>query len=303
MKRIVIVYHKNCMDGLAAAYITKEAIQANRGVYFHYNEMITKAVQYGEEQSIFDDLNKDDIFYFVDFSLKREQMKELAKKVAIINVLDHHKTAEKELEKIEDEIENITIIFDMNKCGATLCYDYFFSLLPNAFPRRELFEYIEDRNLWKWQLENSKEISAGLKWLVLPNDIEYFKEIAQRYPDEKNKLEYIGKILLSDQDQAVNSKIKRTQEVVIKDVTFRALNATENISEIGNAICQKYSTPALIFFFTEKSEVVCSLRSLDELEDVSIVAKSFGGGGHRNACGFTVSPDSFYTIFYGSLLW
>ena len=36
---------------------------------------------------------------------------------------------------------------------------------------------------------------------------------------------------------------------------------------------------------------VFSLRSTDDGMDVSEIAKQYGGGGHRNAAGFTVSLD------------
>jgi oligoribonuclease NrnB/cAMP/cGMP phosphodiesterase (DHH superfamily) len=64
------------------------------------------------------------------------------------------------------------------------------------------------------------------------------------------------------------------------------LNATENISEIGNAICLKYNVPAMMYFILETGEVIFSLRSTDDLHDVSKIAKAYSGGGHRNACGF-----------------
>ena len=301
MKRIYIVFHKNCMDGLASAYITKAAIEHNNMQFSTFDELVAVPVQYGEEHIILEDesLTQDDIFYFVDFSLKRDQMCELSKKVNIINVLDHHKTAQSNLKDIEDECENITVIFDMDKCGATLCYDYFKQLLPQEFPSRELFEYIEDRDLWKWELELSKEISAGLRWLVEPNDIENFAQIAQRYKDEKNKLEYIGKIVTLQQQRQVDSKVKKVMDVIVEGINFKCLNATENISEIGNAICTKYNTPALVYFITEEMDVVCSLRSTDDMEDVSVVAKALGGGGHRNACGFTTNLDHLADLVLG----
>lgn len=298
MNRALIIYHKNCMDGLASAYITKEALSYSNDKYFFFTDIETLPLQYGEEEYLLNEmkLNKSDTIYFVDFSLKRDKMIELSKKVNIINVLDHHKTAKTELENIEDEVENITVIFDMEKCGATICYDYFMQLLPKEFPNRELFEYIEDRDLGKWELELSKEISAGLRWLVNTNDIEQFADIAQRYKDEKNKLEYIGKIVTLQQQREVESKIKKTKDITLEGINFKCLNATENISEIGNAICTTYNTPALVYFITEKDEVVCSLRSIDTLEDVSVVANALGGGGHRNACGFTLRFNDFMIL-------
>ncbi len=301
MKRAIIIYHKCCMDGLASAYITKEALANSNDKFFFFTDIETLPLQYGEEDYLLDEfkLDTNDTIYFVDFSLKRDKMIELSKKIQNIIILDHHKTAKAELENIEDEVENITVIFDMEKCGATLCYDYFKQLLPKEFPDRELFEYIEDRDLWKWELELSKEISAGLRWLVDPNNIEQFGDIAQRYKDEKNKLEYIGKIVTLQTQRQVDSKVKKVKDIKLQGINLKCLNATENISEIGNAICQEYSTPALVYFITEEMDVVCSLRSTDELEDVSVVAKALGGGGHRNACGFTTNLDHLADLLLG----
>lgn len=297
-----IVYHKNCMDGVAAACVVKAALEEFRNVYFYFQELKLIPCQYGEEQELFKDINEEDVFYFVDFSLKRDLMKELASKVSIVNVLDHHKTAQKELEGIENEIGNITVIFDMNKSGATLAYDYWKDLLPVDFPDREIFEYVEDRDLWKWELDNSKEINAGLRWLVEPNDVDSFKDVAYRFKEEKNKFDYVGKIVTLHQQREVDAKVKKVKDLKLFAIDFKAINATENISELGNAICQEYNTPALIYFFTQNDEVVCSMRSTDELADVSVIAKELGGGGHRNACGFTLDIESFTELIINRVL-
>lgn len=69
----------------------------------------------------------------------------------------------------------------MNKCGATIAYDYFENklnsnpglksnqeermlLVPQGDAERIncLFAYIEDADLWKWKLPNSKAFTSGL---------------------------------------------------------------------------------------------------------------------------------------------
>lgn len=287
-----IIYHKNCMDGIAAAFI------ANHTLTQEGKEVQAIPLQYGEEQVLFgrdpraalhEPLTKDDIIYFVDFSLKRDLMIELAAEVKEIIVLDHHKTAEQELQGLDEEQENITVLFDMESSGATMCYDYF---MPHL--QYDIFDYIEDRDLWKWKLPHSKEISAALRFKVKPNDLESFGRVYEDFDIEE--FAKIGDLLLTQQQIQVNSKIKKTKEFTLHDITFKVLNATENISEIGNAICEQYGMPALVYFITEKDEVVCSLRSIDTLPDVSVVAKAMGGGGHRNACGFTLSLSDFFSM-------
>lgn len=88
-------------------------------------------------------------------------------------VLDHHKTA---LETLNQGIAvggNVSKVIDMDRSGATIAYDFFKEKLLaigdhgktiNKFERvRPLFEYIEDADLWKWKLHNSKAFSSGLK--------------------------------------------------------------------------------------------------------------------------------------------
>ncbi|QDF28951.1 DHHA1 domain-containing protein [Halarcobacter anaerophilus] len=294
----IIVYHKNCMDGLASAFIAKDALL--KKAIAHEEDILTVPLQYGDEDKFFEDLaalieqrEKKLNVYFVDFSFKRDNMTKLLNISSIekVTVIDHHKTAFSELCDLNYDFKNFEFIYDESKSGAGLCYDYFESNL-----NKKMFAYIEDRDLWNWKLLNSKEINAYLQTFIEPNDIDSFNTEYENF-DYNYSLD-IGKALIKKQEQQVKSKTKKVNTIKIQHVEFNYVNATENISEIGNEICNKYQTPALVFFVNDKKEYVCSLRSLDNLADVSEVAKSFGGGGHRNAAGFTLSKEEFYTLFY-----
>ncbi|MDX9744474.1 MAG: DHHA1 domain-containing protein [Arcobacteraceae bacterium] len=291
---IKIIYHKNCMDGLASAFIARTTLEKRE------YEVQCIALQYGEEsilfgrnekQALLEPLSKEDVIYFVDFSLKRDLMIELSSMVKEIVILDHHKTAEENLRGLEEELENITIIFDMNKSGATLCYEYFFD---SGLTKKEVFNYIADRDLWKWEIPQSKEINEYLRFIIKPNDLESFKNMYASF--HESWFSENGSLLLSQINKQVASKVKKVQDIKILDIDFKIINATENISELGNKICEEYNTPAIIYFITENNEVVLSFRSLDTLPDVSIVAAALGGGGHRNACGCTLSLSAFMEL-------
>lgn len=98
-------------------------------------------------------------------------------------VLDHHKTALEMLGSGSSTNGNVTKVIDMDRSGATIAYDYFKEKLLSGdtssgidgavadFGRvRKLFEYIEDADLWRWRLPNSKAFSSGLKDLNLEFD-------------------------------------------------------------------------------------------------------------------------------------
>lgn len=83
------------------------------------------------------------------------------------------------LDEGEFSYKNVTKVIDMGRSGATIAYDYFKEKtlalkngnslsnhelgVHNFESSRRIFEYIEDADLWRWRLDNSKAFSSGLK--------------------------------------------------------------------------------------------------------------------------------------------
>ena len=178
------------MDGVSSAYIADNILKKN-------NTVTLVPLQYSKEDELFQlSLTKQDICYFVDFSLKRDKMLELAELVDRVIVIDHHKTAEAELVNLP---ENVEVNFNMNESGATLTWLYFYDE-----PIPEIFEYIKDRDLWNWKLPDSREISEALAFLIKPNDINSFRDNAFI---GTAALKEIGSTLLKKKNQQVQSKL------------------------------------------------------------------------------------------------
>jgi oligoribonuclease NrnB/cAMP/cGMP phosphodiesterase (DHH superfamily) len=277
------------MDGVASAFITDAALPKD-------TERELLPIQYGEEEKLFDKLRQLDYdvsVIMVDFSFKQKEMSDLLFTSVEVTVIDHHATAWQELEPLIQE-PNFTFHFNNEKSGATLTFEIF---KAKHGLRNGLFNYIEDRDLWKWKLAYSKEISEYLSLIVKPNDIESFKEAYELFNKDTKTFVKNGQTLLLKKQQSVNAKVKKAQEVTIKNTSFMLINATENVSELGNEIAKHFNKPACIFFFAENFKVVLSFRSTDELPSVSDIAKQFpGGGGHRNAAGCTITLDELSNI-------
>ena len=62
-------------------------------------------------------------------------------------------------------------------------------------------------------------------------------------------------------------------------------------SDLGHELANKSGTFGLVWSMAGDGQVHCSLRSNGEY-DVSAIAKVFGGGGHRNAAGFSTDIDT-----------
>jgi nanoRNase/pAp phosphatase (c-di-AMP/oligoRNAs hydrolase) len=56
-------------------------------------------------------------------------------------------------------------------------------------------------------------------------------------------------------------------------------------SDVGHDLADQSGTFGLCWFLDKDNKCRCSLRSNGDY-DVSVIAKAFGGGGHRNAAGF-----------------
>ena len=293
MKKELIITHKNCMDGLASAFILDTVFdKVGNGCEVLF-------LQYGDnfEELLFDayDLKNYSII-MADFSLSLEDMKRVAASCEFLTVLDHHKTAQKTLDGFGGE--NIEVTFDMNRSGALITYDWAkeyckendedFSL------KREFFEYVSDRDLWEFALNSSKEINEFIAFNTKQNDIESFASTYFNYFDERFTFINNGNLLLQKTEKSVikkADKVSKLKEIMLNGKKFLCLNATENISEIGNYICLNHDVMAAMYFITNDNKVIFSLRSIDSLDDASEVAKAFGGGGHRNACGFETTLD------------
>lgn len=281
MSQRLVIYHGNCYDGVTAAWIAYKALDAA----FEGGESNVEYLPLNYSDSPPNVKGKD--VYILDFSFKREIMRRLAYDANVLVCLDHHKTAQEALEGLAKEIlietgKPIEIIFDMNRSGAGITWDYFF---PDS-PRRDLVNYIEDRDLWKFQLECSRIYNAWIQSF----DIDLNTWINTVGPMFMTSVEILesGRSILRVQDKYVkqicfNAKLKKIGEYVAPYVQTAIL-----MSEVCDYLIKNYpgNYPFAFYSFERKDgKFQYGLRSRSDF-DVSIIAKSFGGGGHKNAAGF-----------------
>jgi len=224
----------------------------------------------------------------------------LIKGVNYVTVLDHHETAEDELRELEDRFDNCTIIFDNTLSGATITRKYcesrgtYFDNDTNF-----IIGYITDRDLWKWKLRDSKELSEAMAFKIKKNSIQSFQDFIDQFSFEKEV--QLGKILLSVTQKKVLSKadLKNIREVNLNGREFYCLNLTDHISETGNAICE-LGKPALMYFIIPDGTVIWSMRSTPDLGEISSVARKMGGGGHDMAAGFSTDIETLSKILFNN---
>ncbi len=252
-----VLYHKNCEDGFGAAWVAWKAL-GDQAEYI--------PVQHGDFLPELPDSSRVTI---LDFAYSRDVLIELGERMESLRVLDHHKTAAQDLAGLD------FVTIDMEKSGAMLAWEYWFP--GQAAPL--LLRYIQDRDLWLFQLESSAEVSAALR--SYPKDFQIWNSLS---------VADLAKDGIAIQ-RAINVQVSGHVEVAtlrtVGGYLVPVVNATCYQSEIGEQLNVRYpDNPfAACYFDRADGRRQWSLRSKGDF-DVSEVAQRFGGGGHRNAAGY-----------------
>lgn len=265
----LILYHGECYDGFGAAW----AAWRRYGHRADYQSCI-----YGQDPPSVEGRQE---LFLLDFTYPRDVLMTWAVRGTSINVLDHHLTAEKTLAASGAwPPTNCHILIDKEKSGARLAWEHFHSQSPNDLVP-ELIRHIEDRDLWRFALSDTKAIHMALQ--MYPFDFEVWDEICHDIPTLKRE----GEICLRLSAQQVDTICRNTQWKVIGGHTVPAVNTSLYSSEVCHRLCDRYPEAPFTAYYFDRGDGKrqWGLRSVGDF-DVSAVAEQYGGGGHKNASGF-----------------
>lgn len=272
MSNILCIYHGNCADGFAAAWVVKKFC----------TEVLKEEVEFfaGVYQNPPPNVEGKDVV-IVDFSYKRPILEKIRAEANTLIVLDHHKTAAEDLAGFEGAK------FDMFRSGAMITWDHFF---PELAPP-QLIRHIQDRDLWTFNLSGTREIQAAI--FSYPYDFETWDILMKTDPYD---LEKQGVAIERKHFKDIHELLavcKRRMKIAGYDVPVANLPYIFS-SDAGHimSIGEKF---AACYMDTPEGRVY-SLRSAADGMDVSEIAKIFGGGGHRNAAGFRTRSMNYDEI-------
>ncbi len=265
-QQTVILYHGKCPDGFGGAY----AAWKKFGDSAEYIPM-----QYGKP--IPEHMEGRDI-YFVDFCFDREKMNALTRIAKSITVLDHH-------EGVRDVATSFPGVFDPNRSGATIAWEYFHPHTPAPF----LFEYLEDYDLYRFTLPDTKALNAYLT--LEPYDFERWDEIvtALEQPEQRNTLIERGRIYAEHTDKLI-AHIGASADLVEFEGHTVYLSGTvlqAFTDYLGHELATK-QPPFAIMVRPVADGLRVSLRSVGDF-DVAVLARIYGGNGHPGAAAFRLA--------------
>lgn len=322
-----VLYHYPCPDGAFAAlaahlYFSAAALPVRFFPNTVYDPIRSDALPFDEIKDV----------YLLDFIGPPGFVADIAPKVESVTILDHHKTALESLCGNATLGENVNKVIDMQRSGATIAFDFFRNkLLAEASTLRnhesgsavtevnylpdnklemvhKLFKFIEDGDLWRWTIPNSKAFSSGLKDLDIEFNVNANKNLFNQLLElDPEQVISRGQVNILQEQRLIGECLENSYEIALGCGQFGnclAVNAdaiTNLRSELGNQLAIKshrlnlrgigavvYKVPEL----NNDQMLKISLRSLEQ-EDTTSISKEYGGGGHRNASSFMLSVTEF----------
>lgn len=266
-KDILVIYHADCPDGFGSAYSAWKKFGDNAQYYPAFYDTDPPEVS-GKKVFIF------------DYSYTNEKLLDIKKKAERLVMIDHHRSNE-ELVKNADEY-----VFDIGHSASVLSWKYFHP--DKNVP--DFLLYVEEGDLWKFNLPNSKEMAAFID--ELPKNFELWDKTISDFEEEDNGAIFVkkGEEMIGRIEKLVSEKVSSAKEVSFEGYKTLIANSERHSSEIGNFMTKKLP-PIGIVWKKENGKISVSLRS-DGTVDVSKLAERYGGGGHRAAAGFVLADES-----------
>jgi uncharacterized protein len=276
MSKIYTLYHNNCPDGFGSALAAYLKF-GDRSEYIGVkHQQDPPEMEPGSE------------VYILDFSYPRSVMEDLLEQHTQVITLDHHKTAQEALLGLRGAL------FDMQRSGAMISWEYF-------HPDREipdLFRYIQDRDLWNWKLEHTKEITAGLQ--LLPQEFDVWLDLLT--PAGLEQLQQEGATISRYQTKEIAGMLKHVyldslppyqaptgEWITGQPIPIINCSNYDIVSELCHQMLDEYPDyPYVASWLRGQSSISYSLRSQPDF-DCSAIAKLYGGGGHKNSAGFKLA--------------
>jgi oligoribonuclease NrnB/cAMP/cGMP phosphodiesterase (DHH superfamily) len=297
----IVIYHQGCPDGIAALWCAH--------TYYKVNDIKFEKLSCPAGKNPSGDFKNKKIL-FVDLCPNLDFIIDVSTIANKITIIDHHKSSldmYSENINLLNTLENVEIILKMELSGCQLAWDYFYTTLERPW----FIEYIGDRDLWKWALPNSKEISNAFYHceFINENKLELLDDLYNFSEEQISALVIKGTTIGEVKNRILNTQLNQSFEGIfivgeIKyNVQFGSINRDMR-SDLGNLLTKKvllngdFPDFSIIWNYDPTTNGwYMSMRGSENSPDLSIIAKHFNGGGHAKASGFETNYNPFGTIF------
>lgn len=298
---VVVFYHSGCPDGFCAAWLLHRIYPEAEFVPAHPGWIPLTTQVEGKHVIV------------ADLSMSPTATQFTIENAKSFLCLDHHRTAAERLAGLPG------CHFNENKSGARMVWDHFEVELAAAFTAGQrtsgytfvtdshwLVDYTEDRDLWRWNLKDSREVNAALRCFDL--DFEAWDNLhVERslqcggFRLHSGFENYLGSTIAQYHAKKCGDATKHAIEVEIpvedeSTIVVPCVNVAnrDHISDVGGLLAKSHESQIGLTYFHDGKGFRFSVRSVGDA-DAGRIAEFNGGGGHKHAAGFF--RESFLPVF------
>ena len=272
-KDVVVIYHDQCRDGFASAFAAWKKFGSN-ATYIPQRTQIPVSNEFRDKE-----------IYILDYGLEEDVQRALQEVNKSVVVIDHHPASETGVTAFPQNI------FNAEHSGAVLSWQFFHPEIPVP----ELMYFVEDHDLWKFELKDNRAFCSALKEYDF--DFHKWDDLLTRLEDPAFRKAFInkGQIISQFEDSLVEGLLQYKERVLFEGHEVWALNVARTYRSIlGHHLARMNSgtnQPEIgIVYYRNHGAVHISLRSNGDV-NVRVLAEKYGGGGHDNAA--SIKVDSF----------
>jgi nanoRNase/pAp phosphatase (c-di-AMP/oligoRNAs hydrolase) len=289
-KTMRVIFHENCLDGAAAAWIAQKLYQDV--IYCPGNRFYPIKVDEESEEKLL----------FVDFVYKKEIMEGFRK--SSLTVWDHHESS-RFLEGEEFSESNVVLRFD--KCAASIALEEAGDALREKLTEEEfdhlleIIKFIEDRDLFLRKFSETDSIVSALYLLEL-NSPESFGKIFNYSID---LLKTIGSAVIKSNHKKIMQAVKNATDgfITIGGKKLKISVVTSHSAEISDLCYHLKKKKGCDIAAAAKFSIVrntwqVSFRAYDDTDvnllDLLEIAED--GGGHAKAASIICKNLDFFEV-------
>lgn len=284
-----IIYHGGCPDGLTAAWLLQREWGGRTVGYQHGGPV--------------PDIPDSRELWIVDLAFPLQTLQRWSGAIRRIFVLDHHSTSAREHDDhnrpLDDTVacaadpswRGISVTIDQTRSGCGLAAETILQL----HPRRTIPEFVydvEDRDLWRWQRDGSREVCFALERHFQQGT---FQRVAAGLEAatllSRSALQSEGRPLAAAFDNVCTTYAAGAQLHTVAGHRVPLARSRDKRfgSETANLLLKLHPDAPFAGYIHDLDDgsIAVGLRSEAARLDVAHIAEQFGGGGHRNAAGLT----------------
>lgn len=303
--RIKVFTHTD-LDGIGPVVLLKTLLEAEVDYETHGYGTIDGAVNAYVKDRLYVDY---DMTFITDISIREnfaiDAIKCMVNRGHKVVLLDHHLTAEP-----LNKYPWAKVITEKPNCGTSLTLNYIkenFKEVNNMFDlailrNAELFaDLVSKWDTWLWVESNDNRPKLLNDLFYIYGKDVFLEKMVNKILCESSLFSDEDLLVLDIRQKQINRYIEtKAKQLMIVEHAYEELTAgmvfaEEYFSELGHELLNEFDEIDYIMMIDIGAQKV-SLRAREEDDiDVEVIAKFYGGGGHKKAAGFRFEHDIYDT--------